>query len=72
MHFGQFRKVLGLVLQLGRCDTFTYSFSFTVALAAIGQLSLLQLGKSIHSEIVKFGVECIFLVAKCLINVKDD
>lgn len=39
-----------------------------VAFAAIGQLSLLLLGKSIHSKIVKFGVECSIFFAICLID----
>jgi hypothetical protein len=40
--------------------------SFKAALAAIGQLSSLLLGKSIHSKTVKFGVECSIFFAKCL------
>ncbi|KAK4837057.1 hypothetical protein QYF36_002480 [Acer negundo] len=37
-------------------------------LAAYGQLGLLQLGKSIHSKIVEYGLECGGVVANCLID----
>lgn len=42
-----------------------------VVLAAIGQLCLLLLSKSIHSKIVQFGVECGIFVAKCLIDMYE-
>ncbi|XP_059645406.1 putative pentatricopeptide repeat-containing protein At5g47460 [Cornus florida] len=68
VHSGLFRKALGLFLQLDKSDVYADSFSFTAALAACGQLSLLQLGQSIHSKIVKSGVECGIVVANCLID----
>ncbi|KAA8521370.1 hypothetical protein F0562_012068 [Nyssa sinensis] len=65
---GQFRKALAVFLQLDRSEVCADSFSFTAALAACGQLSLLQLGKSVHSKIVRCGVECSIVVANCLID----
>ncbi|KAE8055915.1 hypothetical protein FH972_012725 [Carpinus fangiana] len=55
-----------LCLCLGCPYQTLYFSSFKAALAAIGQLSSLLLGKSIHSKIVKFGVGCSIFFAKCL------
>ncbi|KAG5514750.1 hypothetical protein RHGRI_035966 [Rhododendron griersonianum] len=44
VHSGQFQSALGLFLQLDRSEICVDSFSFTAALSACGQLSLLQLG----------------------------
>ena len=68
VHSGRFSKALNLFVQLERSDIFADSFTFTAALAACGQLCLLQLGKSIHTKIVKFGVQCSIFVANCLID----
>lgn len=68
VHCGRFSKALDLFVQLDRSDIFADSFTFTAALAACGQLCLLQLGKSIHTKIVKFGVQCSIFVANCLID----
>ncbi|KAH7862704.1 hypothetical protein Vadar_008395 [Vaccinium darrowii] len=68
VHSGQFRKALGLFLQLDRSDISSDSFSFTAALSACGQLNLLQLGKSVHSKVVRVGVESSVVVANCLID----
>ncbi|CAA2978398.1 Hypothetical predicted protein [Olea europaea subsp. europaea] len=45
------------------------SYSPTAALSACGQLRLAQDRKSIHSKIVKLGVECSIVVSNCLIDV---
>ncbi|XP_073301982.1 putative pentatricopeptide repeat-containing protein At5g47460 isoform X2 [Primulina huaijiensis] len=42
------------------------SYSFTAALSACGQLRLVQVGRSVHSKIVKYGVGCSVFVANCL------
>ncbi|KAL3497496.1 hypothetical protein ACH5RR_040228 [Cinchona calisaya] len=68
VHSGQFRKALNLFLQLESSDLSADSYSCTAALCVCGQLRLLQLGKSIHSKIVKLGVECSVFVANCLID----
>ncbi|EOY24327.1 Pentatricopeptide repeat superfamily protein, putative [Theobroma cacao] len=68
VQFGQFRKALGLFLKLQRSDICSNEYSFTVALAACGQLGFLHLGKSIHSNILKFGLECGIIVRNCLID----
>lgn len=43
-------------------------FSFTSAMAACAQLSLLKLGSSIHSKTVKLGMSNGTVVANCLID----
>nr|POF05558.1 putative pentatricopeptide repeat-containing protein [Quercus suber] len=43
VHSGRFSKALDLFIQLERSDIFADSFTFTAALAACGQLCLLQL-----------------------------
>ena len=68
VHSGRFSKALDLFLQLDSSEFFADSFTFTAGLAACGQLGLLQLGKSIHNKIVKFGVQCSIFVANCLID----
>ncbi|XP_022732458.1 putative pentatricopeptide repeat-containing protein At5g47460 [Durio zibethinus] len=65
---GQFRKALGLFIDLQRSEICGNEYSFTVALAACGQLGFLHLGKSIHSNILKFGLECGIVVGNCLID----
>ncbi|XVF51748.1 hypothetical protein PTKIN_Ptkin04bG0209900 [Pterospermum kingtungense] len=65
---GQFRKALGLFVQLRRSELLGNEYSFTVALAACGQLGFLHLGKSIHSNILKFGLERGVVVGNCLID----
>ena len=47
-HYGLFSKALHLFLQLERSDLCSDSFSCTAALVSCGQLSLLNLGKSIR------------------------
>ncbi|KAK3039489.1 hypothetical protein RJ639_028071 [Escallonia herrerae] len=68
VHSGQFRKALDSFLQLERSIIWSDSFSLTAALSASGQLSLLRLGKCLHSKIVKLGVECSLFVDNCLID----
>ncbi|XP_030500586.2 putative pentatricopeptide repeat-containing protein At5g47460 [Cannabis sativa] len=64
----QFSKALGSFLELDRSDIFVDLFSLTAALAACGPLSLLRLGRSVHSKIVKSGVENGIVVSNCLID----
>lgn len=66
VHAGQFRNAVKLFLELESSDLSSDSYSCTAALSACGQLSLLQLGKSIHTKIVKLGVECSVIVGNCL------
>ncbi|KAF3448325.1 hypothetical protein FNV43_RR09038 [Rhamnella rubrinervis] len=68
VHCGHFRKALSFFLQLERSDISADSYSLTAALAACGQLSFLQLGKSIHSKVVKLGVESSIVASNCLID----
>ncbi|EEF27768.1 pentatricopeptide repeat-containing protein, putative [Ricinus communis] len=65
---GHFRKALGLFLQLNRSDVCPDAYSFTVALSACGQLSMLQFGRSIHCKIVKCSSDCGVVVGNCLID----
>ncbi|KAL5551179.1 hypothetical protein UlMin_001355 [Ulmus minor] len=65
---GEFRRALGIFVQLERSHIFADSYSLTAALAACGQLRFLQLGESIHSKIVKFGVESSIVGSNCLID----
>ena len=67
-HSGQFRAALGLFLQLERSDICPDAFSFTAALAASAKLSRLRLGESIHSKILKLGLEWSDVVANCLLD----
>lgn len=65
---GHSRKALYAFLQLERSDISADSYSLTAALAACGRLSFLRLGRSIHSEVVKLGVESSVVVSNCLID----
>ncbi|KAL0326568.1 UNVERIFIED_CONTAM: putative pentatricopeptide repeat-containing protein [Sesamum angustifolium] len=65
---GQFRKALKLFVQLDESDLCADSYSFTAALSACGQLSLVQVGRSVHSKIVKYGVQDSIVVSNCLID----
>ncbi|KAI3505217.1 hypothetical protein L1887_27195 [Cichorium endivia] len=65
---GKSRIGLGLFLQLERSSISSDSYSFTTVLSACGQLNLVQLGTSVHSKIIKFGVQCNTIVANCLID----
>ncbi|XP_065857865.1 putative pentatricopeptide repeat-containing protein At5g47460 [Euphorbia lathyris] len=65
---GKFRKSLELFLQLDRSDTCSDSYSFTAALSACGQTSMLGFGKSIHCKIVKYGLDYSVIVGNCLID----
>ncbi|KAL2489665.1 putative pentatricopeptide repeat-containing protein [Forsythia ovata] len=66
---GQFRKALNLFVQMENSGVSADSYSLTAALSACGQLRLVQVGKSIHSKIVKLGVEGSIVVSNCLIDV---
>ncbi|KAH6782397.1 hypothetical protein C2S52_000746 [Perilla frutescens var. hirtella] len=68
VHSGQFRKSLKLFSRLEKSNLAADSYSFTAALCACGQLSRVQVGRSLHSKIVKHGVECSIFVANCLID----
>ena len=68
VHAGQFGNALSLFTRLERSHVCADSFSFTSALAACGQLSLLILGRSIHSKVVKLGMVDGTVVANCLID----
>ncbi|KAL3818227.1 hypothetical protein ACJIZ3_004132 [Penstemon smallii] len=68
VHSGQFRKALDFFLQLEKSNLYADSYSLTAALSACGHLSLVQVGKSLHSKIVKYGAECSRFVANCLID----
>ncbi|KAI9159754.1 hypothetical protein LWI28_001644 [Acer negundo] len=66
-------KSLLHVYSFGRNSNLEVKFTltrtpFTAALATYGQLGLLQLGKSIHSKIVEYGLEYGGVVANCLID----
>ncbi|XP_062076055.1 putative pentatricopeptide repeat-containing protein At5g47460 [Humulus lupulus] len=65
---GQFSKALDTFLELDRSDIFADLFSLTAALAACGPHGLFRLGQSIHSKIVKSGVENGLVVSNCLID----
>ncbi|KAI3689687.1 hypothetical protein L2E82_47652 [Cichorium intybus] len=65
---GKSRIGLGLFLQLERSRISSDSYSFTTVLSACGQLNLVQLATSVHSKIIKFGVQCNTFVANCLID----
>ncbi|KAF2313088.1 hypothetical protein GH714_009193 [Hevea brasiliensis] len=68
VHSGQFGKAMYLFLQLERSGTCPDAYSFTLALSASAHLNMLQLGRSIHCEIVKYGLECATVVGNCLID----
>ncbi|KAK4728498.1 hypothetical protein R3W88_021486 [Solanum pinnatisectum] len=65
---GKFTAALNLFIQLERSELCSDSYSFTAVLSACGSLGLLQLGKLIHSKIVKFGVDCSIVVSNSLID----
>lgn len=69
LRFGLFRKALSLFVQLNKSETCVGdAFSVTAALAACGRSTLLQLGRSIHSKIVKVGMRCSVFISNCLID----
>ncbi|KAG8382435.1 hypothetical protein BUALT_Bualt05G0077000 [Buddleja alternifolia] len=68
VHSGQFRKALKLFIQLEKSSLFADSYSFTAALCACGHIGLVQVGKSVHSKIVKYGAESSVFVSNCLID----
>ncbi|KAL1828475.1 hypothetical protein DCAR_0207698 [Daucus carota subsp. sativus] len=68
VHCGEFSKALCLFMQLESSGVGSDAFSFTAALAACGRLSLLRLGKTIHSKIVKYGDDCSVVTSNCLID----
>ncbi|XP_021856640.2 putative pentatricopeptide repeat-containing protein At5g47460 [Spinacia oleracea] len=68
VHSGNLYKALSLFLELNQSDLLPDAYSFTSALAACGQLSLLLLGMSIHSRIILYGLESSVVVANCLID----
>ncbi|PIN13353.1 hypothetical protein CDL12_14019 [Handroanthus impetiginosus] len=68
VHSGQFRKALKLFIQLEKSNLCADSYSFTAALSACGQLSLVLVGRTLHSKIVKYGVEGGVVVCNCLID----
>ncbi|KAF8019322.1 hypothetical protein BT93_G0103 [Corymbia citriodora subsp. variegata] len=69
LRFGLFWKALSLFVQLNKSETCVGdAFSVTAALAACGRSGLLQLGRSLHSKIVKVGMQCSVFVSNCLID----
>ncbi|KAF5734407.1 putative pentatricopeptide repeat-containing protein [Tripterygium wilfordii] len=68
VRIGQFSKALLLFLQLDESDICADAYAFTAALAACGKLSLLQLGESIHSKIIRYGLQDGLVVGNCLID----
>ncbi|XP_061368288.1 putative pentatricopeptide repeat-containing protein At5g47460 [Gastrolobium bilobum] len=68
VHAGQFRRALSIFTGLERSHICADAFSFTSALGACAQLSLLKLGSSIHSKIVKLGMANGTVVANSLID----
>ncbi|KAM0002270.1 putative tetratricopeptide-like helical domain superfamily [Helianthus debilis subsp. tardiflorus] len=65
---GKFRQALSLFLDLERSSICSDSYSYTAVLAVCGQLRFIQLGGTVHSMIVKSGVECSSFVSNCLID----
>ncbi|KAH7514179.1 hypothetical protein FEM48_Zijuj11G0061200 [Ziziphus jujuba var. spinosa] len=68
VHCGKFRKALSFFYELDRSNISADSYSLTAALTACGHLTFLQLGKSIHSKVVKLGVESTIVPSNCLIG----
>ncbi|XP_051131450.1 putative pentatricopeptide repeat-containing protein At5g47460 [Andrographis paniculata] len=65
---GQFRRALNLFVHLEKSNISADSYSFTAALSACGQLRLVQFGRSLHSKVVKHGVDCSVYISNCLID----
>nr|GMD79810.1 putative pentatricopeptide repeat-containing protein At5g47460 [Ipomoea batatas] len=65
---GKFNKALNLFVQLERSGLCADSYSFTASLSACRQPGLLHFGESIHSKIVRLGVECSVVVGNSLID----
>ncbi|XP_076920712.1 putative pentatricopeptide repeat-containing protein At5g47460 [Bidens hawaiensis] len=65
---GKFRRGLSLFLELERSGICSDSYSYTAVLAVCGRLNFIWLGKSVHSKVVKSGVECSTFVSNCLID----
>ncbi|WJX60465.1 hypothetical protein P8452_45669 [Trifolium repens] len=61
-------KALSLFIKLERSQICADAFSFTSAMTACAQLSLLKLGGSIHSKTAKLGIANDTVVANCLID----
>ncbi|KMT12511.1 hypothetical protein BVRB_5g104380 [Beta vulgaris subsp. vulgaris] len=68
LHSGNLWNALSLFVELNQSELRANAYSFTLALAACGQLMLLQLGMSVHSKIVVYGLESSVVVANCLID----
>ncbi|XP_022154045.1 putative pentatricopeptide repeat-containing protein At5g47460 [Momordica charantia] len=65
---GQFRKALSLFIQLDGSENLVDAYSLSAVLGASGHLGWLPMGQSIHSKVVKLGVEENTFVANCLID----
>ncbi|CAK8539487.1 unnamed protein product [Lathyrus sativus] len=68
VHGGLFKRALSVFGNLERSQICADVFSFTSAMTACAQLSLLKLGSSIHSKTVKLGMSNGTVVANCLID----
>lgn len=68
VHCGHFRKALSLFIQLDGSENLVDSYSLSTALSASSQLGWLILGQSIHSKVLKLGLEENTIVANCLID----
>ncbi|CAH9144263.1 unnamed protein product [Cuscuta epithymum] len=68
VRYGEPSKALSLFFELERSGLCADSYTFTPALSACGQLSLLRFGESIHSKIVRLGMDCSVVVGNSLID----
>ncbi|XP_058104444.1 putative pentatricopeptide repeat-containing protein At5g47460 [Magnolia sinica] len=65
---GECLKALGLVSELARSSLRPDVFTFTAALTACTQPSFLDLARSVHCKIIKFGFESSIIAGNCLID----
>ncbi|KAK9102977.1 hypothetical protein Sjap_020231 [Stephania japonica] len=65
---GRYREAMSLVVELERSDVGADSFTINAALTACAQQCLLDFGQTIHSRIVKLGLNWNVVVQNCLIH----
>lgn len=68
VHSRQLNEAVRLFSELNKSEISLDAFSYTATLTAVGRLCLLKLGMSIHSQIVKHGLDLVTCVVNCLID----
>ncbi|GKV02382.1 hypothetical protein SLEP1_g14823 [Rubroshorea leprosula] len=68
MQDGFERTALELLYEMVKNGPLFNRFTFTIALALVSSLSILELGKQIHGRVLRFRIHVTGLIQTCLIN----